>query len=134
MKLSRLFNLPRPALTSANMLNAVGALVVLYLFVVLGQTIKHNYNLDQQVTQLQKQINQLQSQKTALSSTIQYEQTGSFDDREARSQLGLQAPGEKVIIIPETSPTPAPTAASTSQPTSPKSNFQQWLTFLSGRD
>lgn len=133
MKFKDLFDLPQPRLTGANILNAAGAVLVLYLLVVLGQTIKHNYNLNQQVVQLKGQIVQLQKQKTALQSTIQYEQTSSFDDREARSQLGLQAPGEKVVIIPEASPAPTPTPVQ-SQPVAKKSNFQQWLTFLSGRN
>jgi len=133
MKFKDLFDLPRPTLTGANLLNAAGAVVVLYLLVVLGQTIKHNYSLDQQVVQLKTQINQLQEQKTALQNSIQYEQTSSFDDREARSQLGLQAPGEKVVIIPESSPTPQPATTQT-QAAAKTSNFQQWLTFLSGHD
>ncbi len=133
MKFSHFLNLPRPKLTGANLLNIIGAVVVIYLLAVLGSTIKHNYSLDQQVTQLNSQIAQLQKQKAALNSNIQYEQTSSFDDREARSQLGLQAPGEKVIIIPESSPTPTPAAGNTNAPTQPKSNFQQWLTFLSGK-
>jgi cell division protein FtsB len=132
MKLGHFFNLPSPKLTGANLLNAIGAVVLVYLLVVLGSTIKHNYALDQQVTQLKSQDAQLQRQKSALNSTIQYEQTSSFDDREARSQLGLQAPGEHVVIIPESTPAATPIPSS-SLPVQPKSNFQQWLTFLSGR-
>lgn len=124
---------PRVRVTGSSIFNVVGVLAIGYLVVMLGQTIKRNYDLGRQINDLKSQISLLQDQKTELSYDIQYYNTNSFRDRQARSQLGLQLPGENVIIIPHG--TPSPTAEPTLGPTKPtvqKSNFQQWIDFLSG--
>jgi cell division protein FtsB len=117
--------------TGSNIVNIVGAVVVIYLVVVLGETIKRNYDLGGQIDGMKAQMSLLQEQNNQLSYNIQYYKTSSYQDKEARSQLGLQLPGEHVIIIPNDTPEPAPTITPVaSQPA--KSNFQQWLSFLGG--
>ncbi|GAC1369286.1 MAG: hypothetical protein NVSMB39_0960 [Candidatus Saccharimonadales bacterium] len=124
--------LPKVKLTGNNSLNFIGTVIVLYLLVVLVQTIQHNYALGKQIDSLNAQIALLQAQKDQLAYSIQYYNTDSFRDREARSKLGLQLPGENVVIIPHASPTPAPAEDATAA--KPKrSNFSQWIAFLGGR-
>jgi cell division protein FtsB len=125
--------LPKIKLSGINALNLVGIIAIVYLVVVLGETIKRNYDLDQQVNTLNAQIISLQDQKDQLAYDIQYDNTSSFRDREARSKLGLQLPGENVVIIPRPSPTPIPANPTDSKHVSRKSNLQQWFDFLSGR-
>jgi cell division protein FtsB len=125
--------LPKIKFSGINALNLVGVIAIVYLVVVLGETIKRNYDLDQQVNALNAQISSLQDQKDQLSYNIQYDNTNSFRDREARSKLGLQLPGENVVIIPHASPTPTPAASTAAKQASKKSNLQQWFDFLSGR-
>jgi cell division protein FtsB len=118
--------------TSVNAINVVGSIIVLYLLVVLAQTVKRNYDLGRQIDDLKGQVTTLQDQKDELAYNIQYYNTDSFRDREARSKLGLQLPGENVVIVPHD--TPAPTAATTTKPPAKaRTNFQQWLDFLAGR-
>lgn len=123
--------LPKFKLTGPNIANAIGAAIVLYLLVVLGETVHHNYVLGRQVDELRAQIATLEDQKQQLAYSIQYYNTDSFRDREARSKLGLQQPGENVVIIPRPTPTPVPQNAG--QTTKKPSNFHQWLDFLSGK-
>jgi cell division protein FtsB len=126
--------LPEFKFTGTNIFNVLGALVILYLFIMLGQTIKNNYGLGQQISQLKSQISLLQEQKKELSYNIAYYNTSAYQDREARAELGLQAPGENVIIIPNDSPAPttSPTPTGPSHKTA-KSNPSQWMNFLSGK-
>jgi cell division protein FtsB len=126
--------LPKIKLTGINALNLLGIVAIVYLVVVLGETIKRNYDLDQQVNSLNTQISDLQDQKDQLSYNIAYDHTNSFRDREARSKLGLQLPGENVIIIPHASPTATPAANPATKLATKKSNLQQWFDFLSGRN
>ena len=102
---------------------------------------KHNYDMGVQIGQLKNQIALLQDQKSSLDASTKYYQTNSFRDRQARSQLGLQLPGENVVIIPHSgadSQSSAGIDGTTSgnvlgaQTTVTKSNYQQWLDFLSG--
>jgi cell division protein FtsB len=125
--------IPKFKITSANLLNIAGAFIALYLVVVLGQTIKRNYDLGLQIDSLKSQMNMLQDQNDELSYNIQYYKTDSYKDREARSQLGLQLPGENVVIIPNDTPAPTPDiSVSPSKSSTTKSNTQQWLSFLAG--
>lgn len=123
---------PKIKLTGNNTLNFIGTVIVIYLVVVLIQTVRHNYALGKQIDTLNAQISLLQAQKDQLAYSIQYYNTDSFRDREARSKLGLQLPGENVVIIPHASPTPIP-AADKSTAGSKRSNFSQWMAFLGGR-
>jgi len=121
-------------ITGSSIVNVLGALAILYLVVVLGQTIHRNYELGHQIDSLHQQIGLLDDQKQELAYDIQYYKTDSYKDREARSQLGLQLPGENMVIIPSDSPAPQPSAdVAPAQSTTPKSNFQQWVDFLAGR-
>jgi cell division protein FtsB len=122
---------PKLPITGSSIVNVVGAILIVYLMVVLGQTVKRNYDLGRQIDDLKQQMTSLEDQKNELAYSLQYYKTDSFRDREARSKLGLQAPGENVVIIPQKSPSPAPTAGS-SKPATRKSNLQQWFDFLGG--
>ncbi|HSH31107.1 MAG TPA: septum formation initiator family protein [Candidatus Saccharimonadales bacterium] len=101
-----------------------------YLAVVLVQTVQRNYRLKRQISQLEERIEALGRENEELSYRIQYYQTDSFKEKEARANLGLQAPGEGVIILPKTPP-PA-SAGAGEQKAKPASNFKQWWEFLFG--
>lgn len=118
-------------LSGTDALNVVGVLIIIYLVVTLGETVKKNYDLNQQISSLQSQISLLNSQKEELAYDIQYYGTDTFKQREARSKLGLQAPGESVLVLPSphVSSTPATT---TTKASTNKSNWRQWLDFLTG--
>jgi len=134
----KLPKLPQVKLTGTSAVNAGGAIVVVYLLVVLIQTVKHNYDMGVQIKTLQNQISLYKDQKTAQSDSLAYYQTDSYRDRQARSQLGLQAPGENVVIIPGSNTTAVNDQDTTSRPSAssqtvaPKSNFAQWVAFLTG--
>ena len=129
----KIMKIPEIKFTGTNVFNLLGVLVVVYLFVMLGQTIKNNYGLGQQINQLKSQVSLLNDQKKELSYNIDYYNTTAYQDREARAELGLQSPGENVIIIPNDTPEPTPTPTTTSAHQAPKSNPSQWVGFLSGK-
>ena len=122
----------RPKLTGANVLNLAGIIIAVYLIVVLAHTVRHNYQLNQQVAQLNVDIANLNSQKQELNYDIQYYGTDSFKERQARAKLGLQLPGENVLVLPQPSVTPTPIAQAPASTKKKRSNFRQWMDFLSG--
>lgn len=123
----------RPKLTSNSALNVVGGIVIIYLLITLLRTVQHNYVLGKQIDDLNAQTALLQDQKSQLAYNIQYYNTDSFRDREARSKLGLQLPGENVVIIPRPSPTPSAAVTQATKSAVKRSNLQQWFDFLGGR-
>jgi cell division protein FtsB len=125
--------MPKFRVTGSSIINVVGGAIVVYLLVVLAQTVKRNYDLGNQIDDMKSQITQLQDQKDQLSYNLQYYGTESFRDREARSKLGLQLPGENVIIVPRPSAAPTPSQSTGKKAGGPRSNLQQWFDFLGGR-
>jgi cell division protein FtsB len=109
----------------------IGLIIALYIAYYLIITIKHNYELQKQVTGLKGQITDLQDQQTDLKYKIQYYQTDSYKEKEARAKLGLQAPGEGVVILPHSDDTHV--SQLSKKPAPKKSNVQQWFDFLTGK-
>lgn len=116
----------------STLVNIIGGIVAAVILVRGVQTIALNYNLEKQIEQQRQEIALLKAKNEELQYNIAYYRTESFTEREARDHLGLQQPGENVIIFPSASPTPtAPSAAE--QAKAKRSNLRQWIDFLSGR-
>jgi cell division protein FtsB len=111
----------------------LGVFIAGYLTISLVQTVRNNYHLQQQITGLQQQVTNLQDQRDSLQYQIQYYQTDSFKEKEARSKLGLQAPGEGVVILPHNDSEQSQTQVQSQSTKKHKSNLQQWWDFLTGR-
>ena len=109
----------------------IGCAILVYLSVILVQTIRRNYQLRRQISDLETQIDQLTVQKDELEYQIQYYATDAFKEKEARAKLGLQVPGEGVILLPKNTPVPTPTP-NAAKSAKPASNFRQWWQFLFG--
>ncbi|HET9721884.1 MAG TPA: septum formation initiator family protein [Candidatus Saccharimonadales bacterium] len=81
----------------------------LYIFGVIvvaiawssAKAVQNNYQLQRQIATLQQQntVLQLQNDNTKLQN--KYYQTDQYLDLSARQNLGLAAPGEKVLIVPK---------------------------------
>ena len=108
-----------------------GILVALYIAFYLVETVYKNYKLQNEIGTLEGQIEQLEDEKQQLSYKIQYYQTDSFKEKEARAKLGLQAEGEGVVIIPKQNDAQESSQNQKKEPE--KSNFAKWIEFLSGR-
>ena len=112
--------------------NLIGAAIALWILLALIQTVKHNYDLEKQIDTLRQKISLLQAQKDELSYNIAYYNTDSFKQRQARARLGLQQPGENVIILPSPSPSASP-IVDVAKAKARRSNLRQWIDFLLGK-
>ncbi len=108
----------------------LGLAVAVYLSFLLIDTVKKNYDLKQQIGDLQADITTLETENQELKYQTAYYQTDAFKEKEARAKLGLQAPGENVIILPKQQTAPEETEAQ--KKAKKKSNLQQWKEFLFG--
>lgn len=104
------------------------------------KAIQTNYGLQKQIAQLQQEnsVAQLENNNLTLQNT--YYNTNQFLELAARQHFGLAAPGEKVLIVPQSValahtvslPTPSKsvvTKAAASKPTYQR-NFQAWMDFF----
>lgn len=122
----------QPRITPIDVLNVVGIMIAVYLAAVLSQTIYYNYTLNRHIETLRGEISLLEAQQEQLNYNISYYKTDSFKDREARAKLGLQLPGEGVLILPNPHQSGAASPTNGTNPVQHRSNFGQWLDFLGG--
>lgn len=81
---------------------ALTYLLILFLFfglVSLGREINRRLVLKKEFSNLENQINLLEIENQQILKEIEQMQTDYFKERQARLKLGLQKPGEQVVII-----------------------------------
>lgn len=113
--------------------NIIALIVIGFIAAQTIHVISRNYQLQQEVDNLREEISLLELQNQELEYQIAYYQTDAFADREARDKLGLQAPGETVVIFPDKVPGNAEIKHGTTTEELPQpdvSNFEQWMYFL----
>ncbi|HET9850145.1 MAG TPA: septum formation initiator family protein [Candidatus Saccharimonadales bacterium] len=123
----------------------------LYIFTVIllaiawstAKTIQNNYQLQKQISVLrqQNQVLSLENQNAGLQN--QFYQTNQYLDLSARQNLGLAAPGEKVLLVPQNvalryiDPAIVKTQSASAQAPDNRSkiikNVEAWRDFLLGR-
>jgi cell division protein FtsB len=79
--------------------------LLIFILISLARVSFQAYQIEQEIVSLEKEIRALEQKKKNLNQLIEYAQTEFFKEEEARLKLGLQKPGEKVVVIstPETS-------------------------------
>lgn len=124
--------------------------IALYIFTIIVlaiawstiKTIQNNYQLQKQVAVLKQQNDVLSLQNNNQRLQNIYYQTDAYQELAARQNLGLAAPGEKILLVPKSVALKyAPGVASTSGEATSTSdnrshytkNFEAWRDFLIGR-
>ena len=118
-----------------------GLVIVLYMLAILTSETGKNYQLRSKSDELEGQISQMQSQIEELGYKVTYYRTDAYQERLAREKLGLQKPGETVVIIKkDTASTQGDGNGEVAQLDlktdeqlqNSKSHWQQWHEFLFG--
>lgn len=73
---------------------------VVYLLIVVGKTVIRNYKDNQEITAEQNKLAEERQKLKEMQYEINYFQTNSFKEKEARAKLGYKAAGESVIVLP----------------------------------
>lgn len=117
-------------------------LVVLAIAWSGAKTVQNNYDLQKKIATLQQQnaVLSLQNQDTALQN--QYYKTQEYLELSARQNLGLAAPGESVLLVPQSTALkyidpsigqPSTQPAVIDNRKSYVKNLEAWRDFLLGR-
>ena len=67
---------------------------------ILAREIQRRYQIRREARTLQGEIDALTQRRDSLQTLLKYLNTPEAQDREARAQLGLQRPGEQVVVFP----------------------------------
>ena len=92
-----------------------------------------NYDLEKQVQQarLENQVMELQNETLRLQQA--YYQTDEFLELQARTLLNKAKPGEHLVILPRSDARDDSANTNSVSTVAEKSNFEQWMDFLFGR-
>lgn len=96
-------------------------------------TLNRNFQLQQEVDQLDAQIELAKLQNQNLSYQKNYYNTTEYLELSARELLGKVVPGEHLVILPDSSNIKDTTTAPPAKTTEKPSNFSQWMEFLFGK-
>lgn len=78
----------------------IGVAILVLFSVSLGKEVIRRYEVNKEIQTLEKEVAELEKQNTELADLIQYLNTNSFREKEARTKLGMAKAGEKVVVIP----------------------------------
>ena len=73
---------------------------VIYLLIVVSKTVVSNYKNNQDIAVEQKKLVEERQRLKEMQYEINYFQTNSFKEKEARAKLGYKAAGESVLALP----------------------------------
>lgn len=115
-----------------NIVLIVASIIVLLIILSLAQEVNRRWQVQNQIHELQSQVDSMQKHLVELQQLNEYFRTPDYQERIAREQLNYRAPGEKVVLIPETASsnnnqTIAPTAPTTPQQSNP---LKWWYLFF----
>ena len=74
-------------------------LFIIYSFFIVGRSIWINYNSNKELEVEANNIFALERKINLMQNQINYYQTSSFKEKEAREKLGYKAPGENVMVL-----------------------------------
>lgn len=87
-------------LLNSKILVTFEVIILILIAVAFGKEIIRNYQVKSQIKSLETEINSLQKENLKIADLIQYFKTDTFKEEQAKSRLGMQKEGEKVIALP----------------------------------
>lgn len=111
----------------------IGLIATMYVMAALINLSAKNTALREKADRVEEDIIVLENDVDTLKAQIAYYQTDAYKERFAREKLGLQAPGESVVIVGRGDAEQGVKPEATTDTTLPtKSHVEEWGDFLFG--
>lgn len=94
---------PRDVLTS-RAFTIIVLFAIILLAVSLTKSIIRKVEINKQIADLEVEIASLEQENAELDNVMQYFNSSEYQEKEARTKLGMQQEGESVVIIPNDLP------------------------------
>ena len=107
--------------------------VLIFLGVSLSKEVARRYEISKRTEKLKAEVSRLEQENTQLSQLIEYFQSESYREREARLKLGLEKEGETLIILPNVDSEETKAEAKESSQSSESQNVkptQKWWNYF----
>ncbi|MDP3995552.1 MAG: septum formation initiator family protein, partial [bacterium] len=108
--------------------------LVLIFGVYVGKAVLEKRAVQSQIASMESEIRGLEHEKDSLGELIEYVQTDSFIQKEAREKLNLTAPGESVVVIPDIDSSVVDAAAPSEGAVLGASNAVLWWEYFFDRE
>lgn len=115
----------------------VGLIVTMYVLVALINLSAKNTALRDQADSVEEDTIRLESEISGLQAQVAYFGTAQFKEKQVREKLGLQAPGENVVIVGRGDADRGVKGGDTSASSvdlPDQTHVEEWATFLFGGD
>lgn len=84
---------------------------IIVIGVSLTKEIIRKVEIHRQITQLEQQISDLEAHNGQLNDMMAYFNSSNFQEKQAKTKLGLAEPGETMVVLPQADTTTANQAA-----------------------
>lgn len=120
---------PKRLLAGGRWVVLVGVVVLLGIGMALTRDVARKTRIRHEISALEQDIGKLERRNEELAGLIDYFQSDEFEEREARSKLNVQLPGERVyeVEVPEHAQKEVPQQVAQ---VLPASNLQRWWLYL----
>jgi len=107
-----------------------GAITVFFLVAIVREFLQTR-DTDRQLGRLRAAVSLEEERQRSLQDLLAYLSSPTFQEQQARLQLGLKQPGERVVIIPESESTNQPGSTTPGSPQDPnRSNPMKWWDYF----
>jgi cell division protein FtsL len=107
-------------------------IVIAVIIMPVYQNARQRFAVNGEIVDLQKQITSLETSNNDLAKLKTYLQSDQFAEKEARLNMGLKKPGERVAVIENSDANAAGPLASGSGTDKKKSNPMNWWNYFFG--
>ncbi len=127
-------DLPKPNnffyrfLSSQRFLAIIGLVFLILIIFPLARTYTQKRLVEKEIEDVKKDISNFENTNQELKEMIAYLESDQSLEEQARLNLNLKKPGEKVIVIE--SETPASTSEEINKTTTSESNFVKWWRYF----
>ena len=118
------------AILKSKFFQFAGTVVLVLIIFFLAQQLYRKYQINQEIKGLENEIAFLQTKNQDILKVINYLKTSEYRERQARSLLGLQKPGEFAVALPGDEPVEQTLGAGVSAQSGGNSNFIKWWRYF----
>lgn len=101
------------------------SVVLLLLLFYLGREFYQKYQIQKQIRFLEDQVSLLDSQNKDVEELLKFLKSPEYKERQARSLLSMQKPGEVAVVLPQNPDLEIPDQVLVEQ-----SNFRKWWNYF----